>query len=238
LGDTVDTHTGLVFGVNEVVSMAKRKDPLLEALQSGRAFTWTTPDGGDLASMRAAVKHGQTLTMSPVVAAHEARVGDIVLVKWHEGHLFHLVQEIADDRFLIANSVGKRNGWVAGSDILGRVADVVEPEPRPPVPLMLEQLATAYRGLIERERPDEADERGLLSVADDMRWYAARIGRDRWAKTPRQDLWSFEQRLWHLTRRARGGSSASAPSLHDCIDRGKACVGRVAEVVMLWEAEG
>jgi hypothetical protein len=217
--------------------MAKRKDPLLEALQNGRAFTWTIPDGGDLASMRAAVKHGQTLTMSPIVATHEIQVGDIVFVKWHKGHLFHLVQEVAGEQFLIANSVGKINGWVAGRDILGRVTHIVEPEPRPPVPLMLEQLATAYRDLIEREQPDEADRKRLLSVADDMRWYAARIGRDRWAKAPRQNKWSFEQRLWHLTKEARSGILASLLPLHYYIDRGKVCVGLVAEIVMLWESD-
>jgi hypothetical protein len=34
--------------------MTKRKNHLLEALQAGRSYTWTEPDGGDLASMRAA----------------------------------------------------------------------------------------------------------------------------------------------------------------------------------------
>jgi hypothetical protein len=38
--------------------MAKHKDPMLQALYDGRSFTWTVPDGGDLASMRKAIKHG------------------------------------------------------------------------------------------------------------------------------------------------------------------------------------
>lgn len=48
--------------------MSKRKkDPLLEALKEGKSYTWTVPDGGNLASMREAIKHGQMLTMSPIV---------------------------------------------------------------------------------------------------------------------------------------------------------------------------
>jgi hypothetical protein len=61
--------------------MAKREDPLLEALQRGLSYTWTIPEGGDLASMRKAVKHGQTLTMSPLSDPPEVLVGDIVLVR-------------------------------------------------------------------------------------------------------------------------------------------------------------
>jgi hypothetical protein len=31
--------------------MSKHKDPLLEALKDGKSYTWTIPDGGDLASI-------------------------------------------------------------------------------------------------------------------------------------------------------------------------------------------
>ncbi len=44
-----------------ILSMPKHKDPLLVALERGELFTWTLPEGGDLASMRATLKHGQTL---------------------------------------------------------------------------------------------------------------------------------------------------------------------------------
>ena len=175
--------------------MPKRKDPLLEALKEGRSYTWTVPDGGDFASMRAAIKHGQTLTMSPVVNPSETQVGDFVLVKWHKGYIFHIVGEIKGDQFLIVNSLGKINGWVGGSDILGRVTQIVDPEPRPSIPEMLEQLEMAYRRLIEHEQPAEDEARWLLSVIDDMRWYADRIGLERWDKMPRSNKWSFEQIL-------------------------------------------
>jgi hypothetical protein len=137
--------------------MSSRKDPLLEALADGRSYTWTIPEGGNLASMRAAVKHGQTLTMSPVVDPQEIKVGDMVLVRWHNSTIFHLVGEIQDGRFLIVNSVDKINGWVDESDILGRVTHIVDPEPRPSLPVMLEQLEASYQELIEREQPAEDD---------------------------------------------------------------------------------
>src|SRR5262245_60802640 len=93
--------------------MSKRKnDPLLEALREGRSYTWTVLEGGDLASMRAAIKHEQTLTMSPLVDPSEIQVGDLVLVKWHQGDIFHVVGDIQGERFLIVNSLGKVNGWV------------------------------------------------------------------------------------------------------------------------------
>ena len=209
--------------------MPKHKDSLLEALEAGRSFTWTMPDGGDFASMRAAIKHGQTLTMSPVVNSQDVQVGDIVLVKWHKGHMMHLVQEIQGDRFLIANSVGKINGWVNGGDILGRVTRIVDPEPRPSMTVMLAQLEVAYRQLIEREQPAEADARRLLSIVEDMRWYADRIGAERWDKQPQQNKWSFTQNLWHLTKLAPSAAASTSPRpMGYWIDRGKECVGLAA----------
>lgn len=217
--------------------MSKRKDPLLEALKEGRSYTWTVPDGGDLASMRAAIKHGQTLTMSPIADPREIQVGDLVLVKWHQGDIFHLVGEIQGDQFLIANSVGKVNGWVSGSDILGRITHIVDPEPRPSVPVMLGQLEAAYRQLIDHERPAEDEARRLLSVIDDMRWYADRIGVERWDKMPRSNKWSFEQNLWHHTKRARNATASASPgSIRYFIDRGKECVGLAAEILALFES--
>lgn len=218
--------------------MVKHKDPMIEALEEGRSFTWTMPDGGNLASMRAAVKHGQTLTMSPVADPREIQVGDIVCVRWHKGYMRHLVQEIQGDQFLIANSVGKINGWVSAGDILGRVTHIVDPEARPSVPDILAQLEDAYRQVIERAQP-EADEAGrLLSVVDDLRWYAGRIGVDRWDELPRQNKWSFVQNLWLLTRETKAAvTSAAIPVVCDFIDQGKVCVGLVAEIVTLFAQE-
>ncbi|MDX9952802.1 MAG: hypothetical protein RBT75_01845 [Anaerolineae bacterium] len=212
-----------------------KKDPLLEALKEGQSYTWTVPDGGNLASMRAALKHGQTLTMSPITDPSEIQVGDMVLVKWHQSDIFHIVGNIQDGQFLIVNSLGKINGWVAAPDILGRVTKIVEPEPRPTVETMLEQLETAYRILITSENtlPDEAQR--LLTIIDDLRWYAARIGSERWYTMPRSNKWSFEQNLWRLIKQAREDAAPDPKRLYTLIDAGKQAVGLASEIVMLFE---
>jgi hypothetical protein len=215
--------------------MSEHKDPLLVALQEGKSYTWTTPDGGDFASMRKAIKHGQTLTMSPVADPSEVQVGDIVLAKWHKGHLFHLVGEIRGDQFLIVNSVGKVNGWVSGKDILGRVTNIIESEPRPSVPVMVEQLAEAYRALIQQEHPADDEAHKLFAIVDDLRWYADRLGKERWDKLPRSNKWSFEQQLWRLTKQARKLVAPVSNHVRFFIDHGKLFIGSVSEIYILLE---
>jgi hypothetical protein len=67
------------------MSKRKRKDPLVEALQEGRSFTFTLPDGGAFHSMRLVLKHGQSLAFSPVTDYRDVEVGDIVLARWRGG---------------------------------------------------------------------------------------------------------------------------------------------------------
>lgn len=210
-------------------------DPLLEALKEGKSYTWTVPDGGNLASMRKAVKHGQTLTMSPINHPGEIQVGDFVLVKWHQGDIFHIVGEIQADQFLIVNSLGKVNGWVSAQDILGRITKIVEAEPRPSVPTMLEQLDAAYRNLIQLERPAAEEAQRLLVIVDDLRWYSERIGAERWDTLPRQNKWSFEQNLWRLTRQAKKGAAPVPDRIRYFIDCGKECVGWASEIFGIFE---
>jgi hypothetical protein len=213
----------------------QHKDPLLVALLEGKSFTWTVAEGGNLASMRKAIKHGQTLTMSPVTDPSEVKVGDIVFVKWHQGHLFHVVGEIQGDRFLIVNSLGKENGWVSGNDILGRVTRIVEPEPRPTVPVMLDRLDAAYDELSKQEQSVGDDAERLRSIIDDLYWYADRIGAERWYEMPRSNKWSFEQNLWRLTRQAEEGVAPVPARLRYFIDCGKECVGLASEIYALFE---
>lgn len=105
----------------------KRRNPLLEALANGRSYQ-IGPLEGDLASMRAVLKQGQVLTISPVTNFHEIKAGDIVFVKWRGGnHILHLVKEVQDEQFLIINSLGKVNGWTHGTNILGKVTHIQEP---------------------------------------------------------------------------------------------------------------
>ena len=213
----------------------KHNDPLLDALKGGRSYTWTVPDGGDLASMRKAIKHGQTLTMSPIADPAEIQVGDFVLVKWHQGDIFHLVGEIQADRYLIVNSLGKVNGWVTAGDILGRITNIIEPEPRPSVPVMLEQLEAAFHKLIQLEHVTENNAQRFSAIVDDLRWYADRIGADRWNSMPRSNKWSFEQILWRLTRQAKNAVAPVQDCIHYFIDRGKECVGLASEIFALLE---
>ncbi len=215
--------------------MPEYKDPLLEALKEGKSYTWTTPDGGNFASMRKAIKHGQTLTMSPVANPAEVQVGDIVLVKWHKGYLFHMVGEVEGDRFLIVNSMSGINGWVDGSDILGRVTRIIDPEPRPDVPAMLEQLREAYCAVIQSGQPSGEDANRLLEIADDLEWYADRIGMARWDTMPRSNKWSFEQNLWRLTKQAKIGAAPVPGRVCFMIDCGVRCLGLAAEIIALFE---
>ena len=216
--------------------MAKHKDPLVEALEEGFSFTYTIPDGGDLASMRAALKHGQTITVSPVSNTAQIKVGDIVFLKWHDSYILHLVADVQGERLLIVNSLGKENGWVSVKDILGRVTDIVEPEPRPEVPLMLDRLGAAYEILAATALASEEAKNHFNEILAAMRWYAARIGPERWGIQPRQNRWSYEQRLWHLLRQVRNAtvSHARAPIAY-FIARGQECVGQVADIYILFE---
>jgi hypothetical protein len=219
--------------------MTRRKGPLIEALVQGLDYTYQVPQGGDLSSMRAALKHGQVITLSPVSDFHQVQAGDIVLVKWRGGsYILHLVQEVQGDQFLIVNSLGNVNGWVHGSAILGRVTRIVDPEPHSNVPEMLDQLRAAYRRLAERT-PPPGDEAGRLdSIVDDLRWYAGRIGPERWARLPAQNKWSFESHMWHLVEEARQGAASAQPRpLRYYIDHGKKHVGFVAENMALLEGE-
>jgi len=216
--------------------MSKRKkDPLLEALREGRSYTWTVPDGGNLASMRQAIKHGQTLTMSPIGDPIEIQVGDLVLVKWHQSDIFHIVGEIQGEQYLIVNSLGKVNGWVTAKEILGRITKIVEPEPRPSIPIMFEQLEAAYHRLIQLDQPSEEETQRLLAILDDLRWYAGRIGHERLYEMPRSNKWSFEQNLWHLTKQVKQAIAPNPNRVLYFIDRGKECIGLASGILAMFE---
>jgi hypothetical protein len=185
--------------------------------------------------MREAIKHGQTLTMSPITNPSEIQAGDFVLVKWHQGDIFHIVGEVQGERFLIVNSLGKVNGWVSAKEILGRITKIVEPEPRPGAEIMLEQLETAYRAIITLEQATDWEAQQLLAIVNDLRWYADRIGRERLDKMPRSNKWSFEQNLWQLTKQARKATAPVPNRVLYFIDRGKACIGLASEIFAMFE---
>jgi len=156
--------------------MTKTRVSIIDMLLAGQSSELTVPEDGDLASMRGILRHRQVLTLSPVTDFREVQANDIVLVKWRGGnYILHVVQEVQGEQFLIANSLGKINGWVHGIDILGRVTKIVEPKPLPGIPDMLEQLRTALQRLVELGQVDGETTRHLYSVVDDMQWYAERI---------------------------------------------------------------
>jgi len=219
--------------------MTNTRKSIVDTLLAGQTGEIYVPEDGDLASMRGILKHRQVLTLAPVTDFSSVQAKDIVLVKWRGGNtILHVVQEVQGDQFLIANSLGKINGWVHGSEILGRVIQIVEPEPLPAIPEMLEQLGAAYQKLVERLQLDEQTIQRLFSVLDDMRWYAGRIGEPRWAEYPRQNKYSFRWHLWHITRQAEEmtGSPTSA-SILTLIDHSKWHTGSVAELMALFERE-
>ena len=100
-----------------------RLNDLLQELKEGH--TVDVIAGGT--SMRGRIEYGQIVTITPV-DFHDVQIGDIVFVRWIKGnYLIHLVKEINGDQFLIANNVGKINGWVHGTDIIGKITRVVDP---------------------------------------------------------------------------------------------------------------
>ncbi len=78
------------------------------------------PTGG---SMRGRIESGQLVTLVPV-EPDAIGVDDVVFVAWKGGFLLHLVKEVKDDRLLIGNNIGKINGWVPATDVLGKVVAV------------------------------------------------------------------------------------------------------------------
>ena len=215
----------------------RKKKPLLEALKEGNSYTWTIPEGGNLASMRKAVKHGQTLTLSPVTDSTEILVKDIVLVKWHQSTIFHIVGDIQDNKFLIVNSLGKENGWVERESILGKITKIIEPEPRPSVPALVEQLKDAYTDLIEKAQTTSDDAQRLLLIVDNLQWYAARIGEQKWDVMPRDNVWSFHQNLWRLTSKATTFVQQTDHRIQTLTDQGNQCVGKASDIISILEKE-
>jgi len=207
----------------------------LETLARGEACIWQLPEDGDLACMRGALKHGQILTLSPITDLSEIQVGDYVYLKWHGSYILHIVQEIQGEQFLIINSLGKVNGWTHGSNILGRVTKIVDPPPFPGVPELLQRLEDAVQRWASAHPPGTEEVRALLAVLDDMRWYARRIGPERWERWPCQNRYSFRWHLWHITREFENSPETAVTALRMLIDHAKQHVGWAAELIRLWD---
>jgi hypothetical protein len=98
-----------------------------KALAAGRQVQ-IRPFGG---SMRGRIESGQLVTLAPAEPS-EVRVDDVVLVEWRGNFLLHLVREVQGDQLLIGNNIGKVNGWVPASAVVGKVVAVRDaPEAEP-----------------------------------------------------------------------------------------------------------
>jgi hypothetical protein len=87
---------------------------------TARRVVKVRPTGG---SMRGRIESGQLVTLAPVDSA-TVEVGDAVMVAWKGGFLLHLVKDATAEQLLIGNNVGKINGWVPRSAVLGKVIKV------------------------------------------------------------------------------------------------------------------
>ncbi|MGL4465358.1 MAG: hypothetical protein ACRC1K_24675 [Planctomycetia bacterium] len=88
-------------------------------LAAGRSVQ-VRPIGG---SMRGRIECGRLVTLAPA-SPGEIDVDDVVLVEWKGNFLLHLVVAMEDDQLLIGNTLGKQNGWVSTSAVLGKVTAV------------------------------------------------------------------------------------------------------------------
>lgn len=180
-------------------------NPQNAALLKGQTFTTTVPFGGDLASMRDVIRHGESLTLTPYAYVGEVKRGDIVYVKWRGGnYLLHVAGEVAGDKILITNSHGGENGWVPVSDILAIVTETATVGLPNTVEELFEELGSAVLTLTSRWRDEhQGCAAALGQVLEGFRWYAKQMGGEWWYRAPRQDLWTFAQRLRYVTYTAR-----------------------------------
>ena len=90
----------------------------LNALSDGQRAS-VRPQGG---SMRGRIESGQEVTIEPATE-DDIEVGDVVFVRWKGNYLLHLAKDLEPGRILIGNNVGKINGWIDASGLLGKVVE-------------------------------------------------------------------------------------------------------------------
>src|SRR5438045_1369111 len=93
----------------------------IEGLKAGRTVQ-VRPQGG---SMRGRIESGQLVTIVRATGS-DAKVDDVVFIRWKGNYILHIVKEISDQRLLIGNNVGKINGWASPDDVLGIVEGVAD----------------------------------------------------------------------------------------------------------------
>ncbi len=68
----------------------------------------------------------EAVTLTPATI-EDVKVDDVVFVRWKGNYLLHLAKAVEPGRVLIGNNIGKINGWVQASDVLGKQATHPEP---------------------------------------------------------------------------------------------------------------
>ena len=96
----------------------------LNALEAGRNAE-VRPIGG---SMKGRIESGDLVTIAPV-GDREVQPGDVVFVRWKASYLLHFAKEISRPAsgvalVLIANNLGRENGWTELRDVVGIVVSV------------------------------------------------------------------------------------------------------------------
>lgn len=90
-----------------------------DALAAGKTIQ-VRPVGG---SMRGRIESGQLVTLQPA-GYNDIQLQDVIFIRWKGNYLLHLVLEKNNDRVCIGNTLGKINGWIDATDVLGKVIAV------------------------------------------------------------------------------------------------------------------
>jgi hypothetical protein len=112
----------------------------------------------------------------------------------------------------------------------------MENQQRPAIPAMFNQLEIAYARLADHFQAQPLERERLTTVLADLRWYAERLGEERWEKAPGAKRWSFAENVWHITEQAvQEAEQLEANSIVYFIDHGKEHVGQAAEIIAIFE---
>lgn len=74
--------------------------------------------------MTGKVNDGNLVTVEPLTADYEPKVGDIVLCKVKGSQYLHLVKAVRGHQIQIGNNKGRINGWITRRSIFGRCTKV------------------------------------------------------------------------------------------------------------------
>ena len=99
--------------------MGRTNSYYIAQLMAGNTVSFRGSGG----SMRGRIEPGELCVVGPVDVA-TLEVGDIMLCKVNRSVFLHLIKEIHDGNFLIANNLGKVNGWITADKIYGKLIRV------------------------------------------------------------------------------------------------------------------